>query len=61
MEKLINLICNNLFNVQYPIISCYIKPIVFMNSNKNVYETIVKNSDLPTRTHALLLITLIGI
>jgi hypothetical protein len=47
MRKLNILICNNFFNVQYPIISCYIKPFMFMNSNKKyLYETIVKNSDL---------------
>ena len=49
MQKLNICISNNLLNVQYPIINCYVKPILTMNNNKKyVYEIIAKNSDIPT-------------
>ena len=39
-----------MINVQYPIVSCYIKPILItLNKNKKyVYEVLVKNNDVPT-------------
>ena len=39
---------NNVLNVQFPIINCYLKPILITNNKqKHIYETIVRNSDIP--------------
>ena len=40
---------SDLLNVQYPIINCYIKPIIVIcNRQKYIYETFITNSDIPT-------------
>jgi hypothetical protein len=49
MLKLNITINTDLLNVQYPIVNCFIKPIIITNSNKKyLYETFVKNTDVPT-------------
>jgi hypothetical protein len=49
MLKLNITINTDLLNVQYPIVSCFIKPIIITNSNKKyLYETFVRNTDVPT-------------